>query len=606
MLGRVAAGERVAYGAPAGVHHGEAGLPTTSSNSRSRGKPCLLGLSAASSSPSLRAATLGLVAAACGSGGGSEGGNTTGATAGTAAVTTAAEGGDTTAAPATEAPAAQPKAGGSLVFGVEADTSSPWRPAEMVCATACYQVIGSIYDPLTVTADNEQGWAPYLAESITPNADYTVWTIKVRPGITFHDGTPLDGAAVADNLNRAKSGFLTGTTLADVESVAVNPNDPLAADVTVKRPWVAFPIYLASQIGMIASPTWLAASDTDDALKAKPVGTGPFVFESYTPNESFKAKRNPTYWNSPYPYLDSVEFRPIADALNRRDALKSGAVQAIHTTNGETIAEYRDNHDLVLDERTYKGSTNYTLLHVTQTLEDGTPSPLTDQRVRCALANAYDSQTIIDTIDAGVDKLANGPFSPDQVGYLDDTGYPQKQDMDKAKELIAGYKAEHPGPLNLSLATTQDETNLTIAQFQKQWWEEAGVDNVTINQIDQGNYIVTALLGNFQVFQWRNHSGVDMDTQYLWWDSSTALPVGQLAVNFGRIKDPVIDQALDANRGETDPAKKKEYAETVNKRFAEQCYDLWNAWTTWGIVHDPAVQIPAEDLLPDGTTRPAT
>ena len=125
--------------------------------------------------------------------------------------------------------------------------------------------------------------------------------------------------------------------------------------------------------------------------------------------------------------------------------------------------------------------------------------------------------------------------------------------MEKAKELIAEYKAENPGPLNLSLATTQDETNLTIAQFQKQWWEEAGVDSVTLDQIDQGNYILTALLGNFQVFQWRNHSGFDLDNQYIWWHSSSAVPVGELALNFGRIKDPQIDELLDKNRAETDP-----------------------------------------------------
>jgi peptide/nickel transport system substrate-binding protein len=474
----------------------------------------------------------------------------------------------------------------------------------MVCATSCYQVIGSIYDPLTVITD-DGSWKPYLAESVLPNADNTVWTIKVRPGITFHDGTPLDGAAVVENLTRAKNGFLTGTALADVTNIAVNPSDPLAADVTVKRPWTSFPLYLAGQIGMIASPTWLKASDSDDALKAKPVGTGPFIFESYTPNESFKAKRNPNYWNKPYPYLDEIEFRPFADALNRRDALKSGGVQIIHTTNGQTIADDRKSGDFVLDERTFKGPTNYTLLHVTQVLADGSQSPLTDQRVRCALANAYDAQTIVDTIDAGVDKVANGPFSPEQVGYLKDTGYPVKQDMDKAKALIADYKKDHPGPLQLSLATTTDDTNLTIAQFQKQWWEEAGVDNVTIDQIDQANYIVTALLGNFQVFQWRNHSGVDMDTQYIWWHSSTALPVGQLALNFGRIKDPIIDQALDANRGELDPAKKKGYAEAVNQRFADQCYNIWSSWTTWAILHDDKVQYSPTFTLPDGTvTKP--
>jgi peptide/nickel transport system substrate-binding protein len=549
----------------------------------------------------------GLVAAACGGGGG---GSSSGTTQGTSAPSVAgsSEATGTSSAGSSEAPtteaAAQPTTGGSLVWGIEADTSSPWRPSEMVCATSCYQVIESVYDPLTVLTD-DGSWKPYLAESVLPNADFTVWTIKVRPGVTFHDGTPLDGAAVAENLNRAKTGILTGTVFADVTNIAVNPTDPMAVDVTIKRPWTTFPLYLAGQIGLIASPTWLKASDSDDALKSKPVGTGPFIFESYTPNESFKAKRNPNYWNKPYPYLDEVEFRPIADALNRRDALKSGGVQIIHTTNGQTIADARKSKDFVLDERTFKGPTSYTLLHVTQVLPDGTNSPLTDQRVRCALANAYDAQTIIDTIDAGVDPIADGPFSPSQIGYLKDTGYPQKQDMAKAQSLIADYKKEHPGPLTLSLATTQDETNLTIAQFQKQWWEEAGVDTVTIDQIDQGNYIVAALLGNFQVFQWRNHNGVDLDQQYIWWHSSTALPPGQIAINFGRIKDPIIDQALDENRGETDPAKKKGYAEAVNQRFADQCYDLWSSWTTWAVLHDDKVQVPATFTLPDGTvTKP--
>ena len=255
-----------------------------------------------------------------------------------------------------------------MIFGVEADTSSPWRPSEMGCAISCYQVMSSVYDTLVVTTD-DGGWAPYLAESVTPNDDYTVWTIRVRPGVRFHDGTTLDGAAVADNLSRAKNGSLTGVELADVTKIAVNADDPLAADVTMRRPWTTFPIYLAMQIGMIASPTWLRASDSDDTLKAKPVGTGPFVFVDYKSNEFFKAKRNATYWNQPYPFLDAVEFRPVADALQRRDALVSGALDMIHTTNGETIAKYRDSTSVHLEERTYKGATTYTLLHVSQTLD---------------------------------------------------------------------------------------------------------------------------------------------------------------------------------------------------------------------------------------------
>ena len=199
--------------------------------------------------------------------------------------------------------------------------------------------------------------------------------------------------------------------------------------------------------------------------------------------------------------------------------------------------------------------------------------------------------------------IANGPFAPGTPGYLEDTGYPQAQDMEKAKELIAEYKAENPGPLNLSLATTQDETNLTIAQFQKQWWEEAGVDSVTLDQIDQGNYILTALLGNFQVFQWRNHSGFDLDNQYIWWHSS--------APRSRSVSWPSTSGASRTRRStscstRTGPRpirrRSRSYAEEVNKIFAEQCYNLWGTWDIWGIAHKPTVHGVENFELPDGST----
>jgi len=550
------------------------------------------------------AAVLGLVAAACGSsGGGSTSGSST--TSGGAATTPGeAPGtvvaGSTLPASSTSTPAETPTPGGKLVMGIEADTSSPWMPAEMLCAISCHQVVKTVYDPMLIpTADGK--WAPYLLKSLTPNATYTQWTMTARPGITFHDGTPFNGAALLDNLNRFKLGTLTGAYLADVSGVALSPTDPMSVVLTMKRKWVTFPeTLLVGQQDYIASPKWMKAADANPTLKSKPVGTGPFIFESYSPNGSFKAKRNPNYWNKPYPYLDEIEFRPITDGVQRANALKSGALDLEMNDVGEVVAEFRDAKGFKQEEISNNAEVSYRLLHVTQTLKNGQPSPLTDQRVRCALANAYDEPTIIKTIDHNVFPQANGPFAPGTVGYLKDTGYPQKQDMDKAKALIAAYKKDHPGRLTLALATTTDETNIEIAQFEKQWFEEAGVDQVTINSIDQASYILTALLGNFKVFQWRNHTGFDLDNQYIWWDSISAKPVGQLALNFGRIKDPVIDQALDANRGETDPAKKQQYAETINKRFGEQCYDLWTTWNIWGIAHKDAVHGVENFKLPDG------
>ena len=533
--------------------------------------------------------SVGIVAAACGGDDGNSSNTTTGNTGGSDSTGVA-----TTAAPPTTAAAEQPVPGGKLVMGIEADTSSPWRPAEMLCAVPCHQVIRNIYD--TLTLPNEDGsWSPYLAESLTPNADFTEWRITARAGVKFHDGTPFDGAAIVENLTRDKNGTTTGAILRAVTKIELDPADPMTAVVTVESSWAAFPFALMGQAGYQASPTWLKASDDDKTLRSQPVGTGPFVYDDYKVNESFTMKKNADYWNQPYPYLDSIEFRPIQDALSRRDALVSGTIDILHSSNGQTIADARDTTDYKMTEITNNGETAYTLLHVTQ---EG--SPLTDVRVRCALAYATDEQLLIDAIGAGVGQQASGPFSPTQVGYLEDTGFPMQQDMAKAQELIAAYKADHPGKLTLSLATTQDQTNLLTAQQQQQWWTEAGFDEVTIDQIDQAAYILTAAVGNFQVFQWRNHGGFDLDMQYHWWHSSASKPVGELALNFGRIRDDQLDALLEENRASDDPVRKKEIAEEVNRLFGTQCYNIWGSYTIWGIMYKNNVHGPTTFALPDG------
>ena len=117
-----------------------------------------------------------------------------------------------------------------------------------------------------------------------------------------------------------------------------------------------------------------------------------------------------------------------------------------------------------MQEETDNGEIGYTLLHVTQ---DG--SPLTDQRVRCALANATDEQAIIDKIKAGVLADRQRSLLPGAGRLPGGHRLPAEAGHGEGQELIADYKAENPGPLNICLATTQDETNLIIAQSQQQW-----------------------------------------------------------------------------------------------------------------------------------------
>ena len=113
-----------------------------------------------------------------------------------------------------------PKRGGSLVYGLEAETLGGWCPQSAQLAAGGIQVASAIYD--TLTAPNDKGeYVPYLAKSVDHNADYTQWTIVLRDGIQFHNGEPFNADAVKMNLDGYLSGILFGLVFADVNSVTV-------------------------------------------------------------------------------------------------------------------------------------------------------------------------------------------------------------------------------------------------------------------------------------------------------------------------------------------------------------------------------------------------
>jgi peptide/nickel transport system substrate-binding protein len=483
-----------------------------------------------------------------------------------------------------------PQPGGRLVYGREAETASPWTPQNAICDISCHMVMRTVFDTLTSVNDDREV-VGNLAETIEHNADYTEWTFTIRQGVTFHDGTPLDAAAVTDNIERHRRSFLTGKAIADVSGTRVEGNKAI---VTTKRPWVTFPLFLAGQVGYIASPTWLKAVDADAKKATQPVGTGPFVFKEFVPGDKFVATKNPNYWRKGLPYLDEIEFRVLENIQSRSNALIAGDIDIMHTSNGDEIAKFRQRKDeFNLTEIRERNETSYVMLNV------GDPaSPLSDVRVRKALAYATDNDAYVRARNADVAEPADGPFPPGVPGYLKDSGYP-KFDLDEAKKLIAEYEADK-GPVRIKFHTTPDEFNLVSNQLLASMWEKAGVE-VEIRQQEQGQYIIDALKGDFQAFGWRNHSGFEPDTQRFWWDSEAALPPGQFSLNFGRIKDPEIDAALDVIRENPDAGARKQAAEKINRRFGSQVYNLWNWWTVWGIASNPKVhQVFGPYELPNG------
>jgi peptide/nickel transport system substrate-binding protein len=493
---------------------------------------------------------------------------------------------------------AEPVRGGSLIYAREAETSSPWTPAQMICDTSCHQAIRGIYDTLTFVGEDLQPH-PYLLESFSSNDTYDEWTFTAREGITFHDGTPFDADALLDHFERMRASTLVGNALqaiTDVEKV-----DEMTVVISTETPWVDFPIYFAAQPGYIASPTWLAAVDAGTADATEPVGTGPFEFAEYNAGDNFRMTANPDYWldapdGEPYPYLDEIEFIVQEEDATRARSLISGEVDVTHTDRGEDIIDFRDRAEageLQTWEMTTRQSTGYALMNV------DSDSPVADQEVRQAMAMAIDRDFLAQARYAGVFDVANGPFSPDTLGYLEDSGFPD-YDPDAASDIVEQYEAEN-GPIEISYRTTADPFNLQTVELIASDLANVGID-VTIDQTEQGEFIQQAVLGNFEVFTWRNHGGIDPETERVWWHSETAKPIGEVALNFGRFRDDVIDENLQILRESTDEAERAAAAEAINQEFGEQVYNIWAVWTYWVIgyqndVH--GVQTPL--VLPDGS-----
>jgi peptide/nickel transport system substrate-binding protein len=543
--------------------------------------------------------SLGLVAAACGG----DNSSSTATTAGGSATTAASGSGTTAAGSGTTAAGSltteKPVDGGKITVRVEAEVGNPWAPANLNCDTACETRARTFYEPLMALDGTDQSIKPYLLTSCTPDADFKVWTMKVRPGITFSDGTPLNADVVVDNLQRGLKSPLLAPIFTTVTGVA--KVDDMTVTVTSSSTWVDLCSYYASSIGYMASSKWLAAVDADPTQATKPIGTGPFILTDFVAGQQTIVKKNPNYWrkSEDLPHLDEIDFRIISDELTAANALKAGQIDVLTTLNGQNIKDFKADSKYNYSAQDKYTDTIYQMLNVGQQ-----GSPLADQNVRCGLTAATDTKTLVDTQTAGQFKVANGPFSPGQQGYLDDPGN-QKYDPAKAKQLIKTWSDAHGGQKpKIIISTTTDSTAQQGGQLLQQWWNDAGAD-VSVQAVEQSKLITNALVGDpsFNAFSWRNHAGNYFEYQTVWWSSANAQPPGQVALNFGRMKDPVIDQALQTARTSPDPAAQVKAAEDANREFAKQCWmipDYWNQWATFSTkkVHG----IGNSATLPDGKT----
>lgn len=480
----------------------------------------------------------------------------------------------------------KPVAGGTLNVGLGAETDG-WNPTSSQWAGDAYQVGQTVFDPLVVFgADNKPH--PYLAESITPSADYKQWTIKVRPGITFHDGDPLNADAVKVLIDKDKASFLVGQAFRPLQSV--EKVDDLTVRATMATPWVAFPSALAGQAGMVASPKQLNA--TGPGSTDHPVGTGPYIFKEWVRDDHFTVTKNPKYWRKDVAYPETITFRVIPDDQTRLSSVQSGQLDIAVISTATQLLQARRDNSLTLHE--------YDSDPLTMIMYNTAVAPMDDLRVRQGLTYATDQKQLIDTVGRGLAKTATAPYLPSSPWFAE-SGYPTKPDPTKAKGLIDAYKKDKgiSGDLKFTLGCTPTPTNTQGMELLKTQWSKVGV-NVDIKYTEQATYITNALNGKYQANCWAQLGATDPDGDSIWWTSTNANPVGQLALNFMRLKDPEIDQALVTGRTNPDPAARKAAYATVWKRFAALLPYTYLAHGHGAVYWSSKVHGADSATLPDG------
>ncbi|UUZ59402.1 ABC transporter substrate-binding protein [Nocardioides sp. B-3] len=316
---------------------------------------------------------------------------------------------------------------------------------------AVYDTLVS-YDPVT---DEYEG---QLAESLESD-DFTTRTLKLRDGVTFHDGTPFSAKAVIASLEYYDSSYGMNATLLKQEIKSLTAVDDLTVEIKLANPRAKFPNMLASGAGMILAP-----AAYKDPAAFKPIGAGPFTFTSYAPAEKTVVTANPDYWNG-RPALDSIEFVLLGTDSTAYESLQSGGVD-VATLRGAAVID-----EAIADGTA--GMVNRASLANNFWINNREGFPGEDKRVRQAIALAIDPVVFCD-------RASGGHGDPTKLLISGDSRWapgvePMPTDVDAAKALLEEATADgYDGKISFTART--DRASQAGALAVKAMLEAAGFE----------------------------------------------------------------------------------------------------------------------------------
>ena len=446
-------------------------------------------------------------------------------------------------------------------------------------------------------------YVPYLAASITPSADFKVWTLKLRDGITFHDGAKFDAAAVKANLDAsngtqiltiglARSACTAGTNLGFYSNILKNTViDPLTLQINLHLANSEMPETLyASGRAFMRSPAQLT-----DPTKCgtTPIGTGPFKMSAWSQTELTVVK-NTTYWRKDaagvqLPYLNSIKFVYAKETAQRANGVKSGtfdAVQMTSASDSKQMLSLRKNSSF---QKLNSGAFWYPSIWFNTTI-----APFNVKECRLAVSAAIDRAQYVKVRQNGVGEIATSVVGKGSDLY-NKAGF-QGFDAAKAKTLVATCATALGKPLEFTYPTDTSSESQANATFLKNQLAKAGI-TMNIKVEETAVIIKNAFPQTYQAMGLLLNEAKGAGFVMPFWVSNnfgpaspnpltqipTLAPLGKI-LNLSKTNDPALDAALFAARGEGNAAKKAALYKSATKIVQENGYSTAVSTTEYDMV----------------------
>ena len=511
--------------------------------------------------------------------------------------------------------------------------------------SAGFSIMRAIYDPLFVI-DKTGVARGFLAESGTPSKDFKSWTIKLRSGIKFHDGTDLNADALIANMNAwinpsAIAHYAVAPLIQPKGSSVANTTkvDNLTVTLKLNYPWVSFLNTLAEQqIAYVQSVGCINVNKAHAGNGDKaPVGTGPFKFNScdWNVNSVFFADHNPDYWIAGLPNVDKIEFHPIVNGVARVAALGTGPtdMDIVVVSEANAIKAYKNNPGAANSDSSHylddSSSAGYAIRTPAvnsiqfncRTSLGYKASPFSNYigakggkptftgngfLARRAVSQAIDRHAVNATVGLGVTPNADQVFPPSSVYGKSKTAFPAYS-VTKAKA-----DAKKAGFTKFNLMSTSDSSAVASANAVQAYCSAAGIA-VTIVYLDASTLINNALVGNYDAALWNQFGGVNPDVNFPWWNTLDGANGALVSINMAGNFDPVIETGMLAAMGAGAPKTQLSKWNAVMGQINKDIPYCWMSYQVSAIIshthcngwQNPTVTVggsPIQLLSHEGTT----